>query len=170
MKRHKVAGLTQYVAEGKIPDAYETCYSTIKMASTEDKAILNIPLTKIEALFDAAFAKEWAKDPVAVFNSLPNPTKAMIEKNASVASVAEKAIPAALAMLAIGSVAKNMGAKSEMDRHMDAKGWVPSKESGVFYEKGTSKIIRKDNKFKVVDFDGNVVSEAESLPCLLLSL
>lgn len=166
----KVAGLSSYVSEGKIPDAYETCFSCIKVASLDDEKIKSISPTVIEQLFDPMFAKEWIKDPVAVYKSLPMPTQAMIDKQASVSSDAVKAIPAAVAMLAAASMARTYGANSVMDKQFATKGWVKDGQDGVIYMKAGERIVRKDGQYAVVDCDGRVKQQAESLPKLYAML
>lgn len=164
----KVAGLSKFVEEGKIPDGYATCYAFLKTAELEDERIKSIPLQTIEGLFDPAFAKEWAKDPVVVYKSLPDPTKAMIEKNAGAVSIAEKAIPATLAMLAIGSMARLKGANSVMDKQFEMKGWVKSKDG--LYEKDGMRIVRKDGQYAVIDQDNAKKVCADSLDKLYLKV
>ena len=158
----KLAGLTQYVNDGKVPDGYATCFSCLnKTANLEDERILNIPLTTIESLFDASFAKEWQKDPVAVYKSLPTPTQTMIEKNAGVSpSAGEKLGPAFLAMLATAAIAKDKGALSAIDKMLASKGWV--KKDGEYF-KNEECIVRKDGEWRVIDKDNACRAKAESL-------
>lgn len=164
----KLAGLTQYVKDKKIPDGYASCHSLIKSAEvSDDERIKNIPLEKIEQLFDPQFAKEWATDPVTIYKSLPAPTQALIEKQASVA------IPAALAALA-GAAAgyvtgEQMAAGKAIDAQFQAKGWAkPKDKSEGFYVKDEQKVVQKNGDFCVIDKDGREVLKTNSLPKLVL--
>jgi hypothetical protein len=158
----KIAGLTKY---SSIPDGYASCY---KLANCNEDNIKNISATVIERLFDSEFAKEWAKDPLTVYNSLPHPTQAMIQKQAS---VAEDVIPAATAMLAgiTGyALGKKTGAQKVIDQQFNAKGWMPSK--GVLYEKNFQTIVPCKDGFAVKDKDGRIILESDSLTKLVSML
>jgi hypothetical protein len=75
----KSAGLTN-----KVPDIYTSVFADVikiaglKVASKSDK-IKSIPVEQIKQAYDSSFAEEWAKDPVAVYESLPAPVKEEID-------------------------------------------------------------------------------------------
>jgi len=75
----KNAGITN-----KVPDIYTSVFADImkiaglKVASKSDK-IKSIPTEQIKQAYDANFAAEWEKDPVAVYESLPVPVKEEID-------------------------------------------------------------------------------------------
>jgi hypothetical protein len=75
----KNAGLTN-----KVPDIYTSVFSDVmkiaglKVASKSDK-IKSIPNDLIKEAYDSSFAEEWAKDPMAVYTSLPMPVREEID-------------------------------------------------------------------------------------------
>jgi hypothetical protein len=169
----KIAGFEKYVREGHIPDGYESCYSFIKVAKPEEEKIKAISATVIEQLFDPEFAKEWTKDPVVIYKSLPAPTQAMIDKQASVMDAFKKGLPVASAFLAgtaSGYVAgETMAAGKAIDAQFQAKGWAkPKKRSEGFYVKDEQKVVRKSGKYMVLDKDGLPCAQADSLTKLVL--
>ena len=75
----KNAGITN-----KVPDIYTSVFADImkiaglKVASKSER-IKGIPTEQIKQAYDANFAAEWEKDPVAVYESLPVPVKEEID-------------------------------------------------------------------------------------------
>lgn len=75
----KNAGITN-----KVPDIYTSVFADVmkiaglKVASKSDK-IKGISTEQIKQAYDANFAAEWEKDPVAVYESLPVPVKEEID-------------------------------------------------------------------------------------------
>ena len=170
----KLAGLDVYVRDNKIPDGYATCFAWTKTAATDIDRIKNIPLQVIEQLFDPGFAKEWSKDPVAVYNSLPMPTKAMIDKqegcytdkSASFWDIATGAVTAGAAY----EGGKNRGAQNLIDIQFKAKGWFKSDDKRYLYEKNENRIVSRYGKYMVIDKDGDIKREEKSLAKLVLEV
>lgn len=66
---------------GKVPDAYASVFYKMEKRASKNDKIASITEDQLKTAFDESFIDQWKEDPVSVYESLPNPVKAMIDEN-----------------------------------------------------------------------------------------